>query len=129
MKRYAAQYVLGFQSGILSRQTMTFDDRNIFVSHSPMEGETASTFFFNGILCPPFRLIGKNQMLTPAEATELLRQKYRENGSRMLTEYLSAYVEMSAWTAGAKNGLWCIEMLDLKTLQLQENTVVYSVLP
>jgi hypothetical protein len=129
MKCFAAHFVYWGGGKVLSKQVLCLNDDGTLRSVRPLTDEMASTSFFNGLICPAFGLPGNNQLLTPAEATLLLRRVQSANPELTLDELLATYTELPALQVGTSAKLWCMEPIDLKKLLVQENTSVYSIFP
>jgi len=129
MKSFAAHYIYLGSGKLLARQVVSLDEAGIIVSVQPFKEETASTVFFNGIICPTFSLPGSIKSLTPSEATSLFSRIQKEDIPVKIADVLDFYTNTPDLKIGAKIALWCIDPVDLTNLFLLEETKVYSVFP
>jgi len=129
MRRFAAHYICSGPGMLSAKQVMCLDDEGCICAVLPFKDESASTVFLNGVICPAFGLPGNSQLLTPNEATSLIRRVVNSDSSITVTDFLEFYTNHSDLKVGVKLVLWCIEPLDLKNLLLLDNSSVYSVFP
>jgi len=127
MKSIAAHFVYIGSGVMLSKHVVSLEEDGRIHSIKPLLVESASTIFYNGIICPAFGLPGDSKCLNPKEATDLLHRLWNENPELKLGEILNFYTSFSELKVGFKTTLWCIDKVDLKELIVLENTIVYSV--
>ncbi|HEY5499835.1 MAG TPA: hypothetical protein VIK20_05570 [Bacteroidales bacterium] len=126
---FAAHYLYVGHGELLTRHIVCLDEMGCIYSIQPLNDETATTVFLNGLLCAAFDFPGSNEWMTPLDATSFFSKIRDINPQLQIKEILESFTNDSELKVGDKPNLWCIESLDLKKLLLLNETTVYSVFP
>lgn len=129
MKCYAAHYIYLGRGEFLKNQVICLDDRGYIRSFEPLSEETASTLFFNGVLCAAFGFSGTNRFLSIQEGRSLLNNSLAKHPQIHLIDFLQNQTNDVELEVGSSPILWCIDLLDLKKLIVTTETTIYSVFP
>lgn len=88
MKCFAAHYCYLEQGRLCKNQVICLDESGCMLSIKPLEEETASTVFLNGLLLVAFSLPGRQNPMTLTEAQAYLKKMREEQPLAKINDIL-----------------------------------------